>query len=117
MIKQLIKLIPRNKRYSIRVNNLKKADDIVIVKSKRRIVSMAFINKILFIPIITFITHRDYRRKGFASRCFNKIKQRYNLILTTVKYPNVPSTSVIQKHNFKTLLIIPWAVSIFYWVK
>lgn len=117
MLKQLIRLIPRNKRYKVRVNNLKKADDIVTVKSKGRIVSMAFITKVIGMPIITFITHKDYRRKGFASRCFNKIKQKYKLLLTTVKYPNVPSARFIRKHNFKTLLIIPQVVSVFYWVR
>lgn len=117
MIRQLIKLIPMNKRYKVRVNNLKKADDIVIAKSKRKIVSMAFINKILWMPFITFITHKDYKRKGFASRCFNKIKNKYKLIFTTIRYPNVPSARFIQKHNFKTLLIIPQVVSVFYWVR
>ena len=105
----LMDIIPNDKLKKKRVENLKKAENVFIKRSKRKkkIIGLVFVNRIFgFLPNITWITHPDHRRRGIATELIKEAQKHYRFL--TAKTRNPASSALAKKNNFKQIIKNYW---------
>jgi len=116
----LSKMIPEGEFYNKRAKNIGEAIDKEIIHSQGEIASIAFINKIVGLKFVTWITNEKYQRKGYATKCITKIKKRHRLLFAKVQKDNITSYNFAIKNGFKKICDVPKMFfvlpgTLFYW--
>ena len=106
-IKDMIKIIPKDKYYDKRVNNLINSIDKEVVMINNEIGAIAFINKIVFLKLVTWICNINHRRKGQASKALYNLKKRHRILFSKIQPNNNESYKFAMKNGFKELFKIP----------
>lgn len=102
-IKEIIKIIPKDKFYDMRVRNISTSIDREIEYEDGEIASVIFINRKYGLKFVTWITNEKYRKKGYASRALTRIRKRHSFLFAKVWGGNIPSYKFALKNGFKVL--------------
>lgn len=97
--KEIFSIIPNDNLKKKRIKNLVKSYYILTISNKKEYIGILFIRKIIFIPNITWIIKKKYRKKNLATILLKKACKE-NFFLTAI-CRNIASIKLAKKNNFK----------------